>query len=132
MFFTFIFKIYVLTEMWCKYMINLLCGDLILTCNTQQIMIRYWASIHELLYIKNQVLPYYKVLVLLEFVSDRPLWVKQTSGNVKKIPSANFMKNTVQILSILNRIKFITAFLPTQYKRKRSQYFWYLFIVVTL
>lgn len=41
----------------------------------------------------------------------------------QKIPGASFGRNTVQSSSNLNRIKFITAFLPRQYKRKRRQYF---------
>lgn len=41
----------------------------------------------------------------------------------QKIPGASFRKNTVQSSSNLNRIKFITAFLPRQYKRKRRQNF---------
>lgn len=60
--------------------------------------------------------------MLCVFVSARHSWVKQTFWKVKKIPSASFRKNTVQSSSILNRIKFITAY-PRQYKRKRSQYF---------
>lgn len=60
--------------------------------------------------------------MLCMFVSARHSWVKQTFWKVKKIPSASFRKNTVQSSSILNRIKFITAY-PRQYKRKRSQYF---------
>lgn len=60
--------------------------------------------------------------MLCVFASARHSWVKQTFWKVKKIPSASFRKNTVQSSSILNRIKFITAY-PRQYKRKRSQYF---------
>lgn len=41
----------------------------------------------------------------------------------QKIPCASLRKNTVQSSSNLNRIKFITAFLPRQYKRKWRQYF---------
>lgn len=41
----------------------------------------------------------------------------------QKIPGASFRKNTVQSSSDINRIKFITAFLPRQYKRKWRQYF---------
>lgn len=49
-----------------------------------------------------------------------------SEGNVldgQKIPGASLTINTVQSSSNLNRIKFITAFLPRQYKRKRRQYF---------
>lgn len=42
---------------------------------------------------------------------------------VKKYQVPGFGKNTVQSSSNLNRIKFITAFLPRRYKRKRRQYF---------
>lgn len=40
----------------------------------------------------------------------------------QKIPSASFRKNTIQISSILDRIKLITVFPSRQHERKRSQY----------
>lgn len=57
------------------------------------------------------------------YLFSQVLRVKQMFWTVKKIPGASFRENTVQSSSNLNRIEFITAFLPRQYKRKWRQYF---------